>query len=52
MLFRSTESIEKSEQPALGARPPGGGSELGQFGFESFGSKGLAPAPRKLGFTN
>jgi hypothetical protein len=32
----------------LGARPPGGGPELGQFGFESFGSKGLAAAPRTL----
>src|SRR5260370_10669378 len=41
-----TESIEKGEQPVLGARPPGGGPELGQFGFESFGSKGLATAPR------
>ena len=41
-----TESIEKSEQPVLGARPSGGGPELGQFGFESFGSKGLATAPR------
>ena len=40
-----TESIEKSEEPVLGARLPGGGPELGQFGFESLGSKGLAPAP-------
>ena len=41
-----TESIEESEQPVLGARPPGCRPEFGQFGFESFGSKGLAPAPR------
>ncbi len=41
-----TESVKKGEQPVLGARPPGGGPELGQFGFEAFGSKGLAAAPR------
>src|ERR1035437_4168195 len=40
-----TESIEKGEQPVLGARPPGSRSELGQFGLESFRSKSLAPAP-------
>src|SRR5271168_2070304 len=41
-----TESVEKGEQPVLGARPAGSRPELGQFGFESFGAQGLATAPR------
>ena len=40
-----TEAIENREEALLRPRPFGRGTQVGQFGFESIGAQGLAPAP-------